>query len=74
MPESDLVRSGGSSYQIEHGAIVRTRQSRIEPLEKLARGTKRRESVVLNGREHCRAYDDLAARIPLAFGVTDTRG
>ena len=36
MPESDLVRSGGSSYQIEHGAIVRTRQSRIEPLEKLA--------------------------------------
>jgi hypothetical protein len=63
-----------SAREVKDGAVVRARQSCIEPVEKFARGTEGRNAAVFDGRKNRRTYENLAARIALAFSASGARG
>jgi hypothetical protein len=60
--------------QIEDRAIMRTRQPVIQPLQERALSVEHRHTTVIDGSEHGRTDQNLAARVTLSFGLTDAGG
>ena len=60
--------------QIEYVTVVRTCQSVIQPLQERALSVERRHTTVIDGGEHGRTDQNLAACVTLSFGLTDACG
>ena len=63
-----------ATRQLEDRAIVRTRQAAVQPLQKVALAAEDRHSVVIDRSQYGRTDQNLAARVTLAFGLTDAGG
>ena len=53
---------------------MRTCKPLIQPLQESALSVERRYTTVIDCGEYCRTDQNLAARITLAFGLTDACG
>jgi hypothetical protein len=60
-----------ATTQVEDRAIVRTGQPAVQPLQEVALTAKHRHAIVIDRRQDRCPDENLAARIRLAFGLTD---
>ena len=68
------LRASVTLRQIECGAVVWACQPVIQPLQERALRVERWYTTAIDGGEYRRTNQNLAARITLAFGLTDTCG
>jgi hypothetical protein len=69
-----LLRASVTLRQIEDGTVVRACEPVIQPLQESTLTVERWYTTVIDGGEHGRTDQNLAARITRAFGLTDAGG
>ena len=68
------LRASVTRRQIEYCTVVRACKPVIQPLQESALIVERRHTTVIDGGEHCRTDQNLAARVTLSFELTDACG
>jgi hypothetical protein len=68
------LRASVTLRQIEYCTVVRACQPLIQPVQESALSVERWYTTVIDSGEYCRTDQNLAARITLAFGLTDACG